>query len=182
LIGAGATPAEAEDLLSQLWVDCVVGDAHKKPLLSRYNGLSPLRAWLKAIAMNRWISLKRAQTVHMRAIEQLAPATGTANDRPDAVHSLEIRSLLAPAIRRGLDACASEDLILLQLIHVHKLTRREVAVVWGWDESKMSRRLRDASNRISTLAMEHVKKADPNLDITWTDLLDLCEAQSILWG
>ena len=182
LVATGASPVEAQDLLSQLWIDCVVGPGRPEPLLARYNGLSPLRAWLKSIAMNRWISLKRSQAVHARAVERLeVPLADTSGIKhPASDPAQEIKHILAASIRKALESCGSEDLVLLQLVHAHQLTRRELALIWGWDESKMSRRLKDAAARIASSTLELVKKSDPHLDITWDDLLDLCAAQSVL--
>src|SRR5437899_10290278 len=59
LLCRGATPTEAEDLLADLWADCVPGSDDRPSLLEKYNGRSTLQGWLSTIATNRWIDLKR---------------------------------------------------------------------------------------------------------------------------
>lgn len=177
LLGSGATPTDVEDLLSGLLAECVVGRNGCEPLLARYTGRSPLAAWLRAIAVNRWISLKRSLAARSRAVDRLAAET---------THSVafrgpsEIRRILSQAVKSALAACDSETLVLLQLIHVHKLRQRQICGVWGWDQSKMSRRMKEASDRISSAILHAIKEADPLLEIRWEDVLELCEAESIL--
>ena len=97
----GASKDEIDEILAQLWGDCLVGP---RPLFHVFNGRSALKSWLTAICVNRWISLKRREAQHTRAIysltidaERSAPAKG-ATSHPDS----SIIEILGPALRRGL--------------------------------------------------------------------------------
>src|SRR5436190_12210129 len=59
LLARGATRTEAEDLLADLWADCVPGADDKPSLLEKFNGKSTLQGWLTTVATNRWIDFKR---------------------------------------------------------------------------------------------------------------------------
>ena len=59
LLARGASRTEAEDLLADLWADCVAGSEDKPSLLEKFNGRSTIQGWLATIATNRWIDFKR---------------------------------------------------------------------------------------------------------------------------
>src|SRR5712675_3360392 len=61
LISRGASQTEAEDLLADLWSDCVPGNEEKPSLLEKYSGRCTLHGWLATVATNRFIDLKRQQ-------------------------------------------------------------------------------------------------------------------------
>jgi len=46
LISRGASPAEAEELLADLWGDCVGQGESRPSLLEKYSGKCPIRSWL----------------------------------------------------------------------------------------------------------------------------------------
>ncbi|HEY5705170.1 MAG TPA: hypothetical protein VIS96_06320, partial [Terrimicrobiaceae bacterium] len=64
----GASKDEIDEILAQLWGDCLVGP---RPLFHVFNGRSALKSWLTAICVNRWISLKRREAQHTRAVYSL---------------------------------------------------------------------------------------------------------------
>ena len=59
LLRRGASPTEAEDLLADLWGDCVVGEEGHPSLLEKYSGRCAVKAWLVTVATNRLFDLKR---------------------------------------------------------------------------------------------------------------------------
>ena len=61
LLARGATRTEAEDLLADLWADCVPGADDRPSLLQKFNGKSTLQGWLTTVATNRWIDFKRSR-------------------------------------------------------------------------------------------------------------------------
>ena len=65
LASYGASKDEIDDILAQLWGDCLTGP---RPLFHVFNGKSALKSWLTAISVNRWISLKRREAQHARAM------------------------------------------------------------------------------------------------------------------
>src|SRR5262245_48526647 len=57
----GATATEAEELLADLWGDCVPRDGDQPSLLEKFSGKCSLQGWLATVATRRWIDLKRKQ-------------------------------------------------------------------------------------------------------------------------
>jgi len=174
-----ATEEEIEEITAQLWVDCFVGSATRLPLLMRYNGKASLKSWLGAIAVNRWLSLKRRQSVHSKVVHQLQSTTA-ANLHEDSLVDLELLQLIAASLKQGLADCTDEDIVLLHLVHIHDLTQREVANLWKVHESQISRRLRAAEGKVADKTLQELKKNDRHLDITWSDFIRLCESMNLL--
>src|SRR5437899_6668870 len=61
LLSRGATPTETDDLLADLWTDCVPGPEDRPSLLEKFSGNCTVLGWLATVATNRWVDLKRRQ-------------------------------------------------------------------------------------------------------------------------
>jgi RNA polymerase sigma factor (sigma-70 family) len=180
LASYGASRDEIDEILAQLWGDCLMGT---RPLFHVFNGKSALKSWLTAISVNRWISLKRREAQHARAMQHLASDAESAQQvgrsggsQPDS----SVIEILGPALRRAFTACDVEELILLQLVHVHGVTQREIASLWKWHESRVSRRIKRAEAKIAELTLQAVKETDPYLELRWNDFVELCQSVELL--
>jgi RNA polymerase sigma factor (sigma-70 family) len=176
----GASKDEIDEILAQLWGDCLVGP---RPLFHVFNGRSALKSWLTAICVNRWISLKRRESQHTRAIRSLTieaerpSASGRAATSPPDSSIIDI---LGPALRQAFAACDVEELVLLQLVHMHGVTQREIAALWKWHESRVSRHIKRAEEKIADLTLRAVKETDPYLELGWPDFVELCRCVEVL--
>jgi RNA polymerase sigma factor (sigma-70 family) len=178
LASYGASKDEIDEIVAQLWADCLTGP---RPLFHVFNGKSALKSWLTAISVNRWISLKRRETQHARAMERLAIETEESQPPSRAAQSdSSIVEILGPALRRALTACDVEELILLQLVHIHGVTQREVASLWKWHESRVSRHIKRTEEKIAKLTLQEVKETDPYLELRWNDFIELCQSVEVL--
>ena len=176
----GASRDEIDEILAQLWGDCLVGP---RPLFHVFNGRSALKSWLTAICVNRWISLKRREAQHTRAVYSLTieaerPSSPgrSATSHPDS----SIIEILGPALREAFAACDVEELVLLQLVHMHGVTQREIASLWKWHESRVSRHIKRAEEKIAELTLRAVKETDPYLELGWQDFVELCRCVEVL--
>jgi RNA polymerase sigma factor (sigma-70 family) len=178
LVGRGATPDEAEEIVADFWAGCFSGPPAGRPLLERYSGTHSLKSWFSSIVINRWISLRRKQDVRLRA----AQAQARENSAPagEMLADPNVSQILRRAIRDGLAECPVDDSVLLRLVHAHELTQREVARLFGWSESALSRRLAAAADRLAAGILRRVREEDRYLEVGWRDVLDLCEAAVIL--
>jgi RNA polymerase sigma factor (sigma-70 family) len=182
LISRGATRTEAEDLLADLWTDCVPGNPEDPSLLGKYGGKCPLQAWLATVVTRRWIDLKRRQVRHgesagsggQEALEQLPADAGTGRDDG-------MVELLREALQAAFALCPPESMVLLRLVYLHGVSQREIMRMLGCSESKVSRGLSKAMKDIELHTLEHLKSHDPYLPLTltWQDFLDLCQTQQI---
>ena len=179
----GATVDETEELLADLWGDCVPKDNDQTALLDKFSGKCSVQAWLATVATRRWIDLKRKQARHGETslpardgecdpIENL-PAAGVAIQEDTLVE------LLRESLRAAFAACSPMDLLMLRLVYLHGLSQRELMRMWGWSESKVSRELSHAMERIEQTTLQNLKQKDSWLDLTWQDFVDLCETHRV---
>jgi RNA polymerase sigma factor (sigma-70 family) len=172
LVGAGATKSEADELLTNLWTDCITG----KPLLARYRGTAPLIAWLKTVLMNDLVDRRRRQSLEKSASDVLS---GLDQDdaqarRRNPASDAPLFGIMRHALTRAFGSCPAESVVMLQLVHLYGLTQREVCTIWGYTESKVSRKLSAAVRQIANETTRAIGNADEWLEIRWEDFLDFC--------
>ncbi len=190
LIGRGASPTEASDIVADLWVDGFAGRNGKPPLFARFEGKGTLVGFLARAGINRLIDHKRRQkfrgelpgagredgTEPADAFDQL-PGKGSAPAGEDALVDLLRRALLASFSR-----CDPEELLMLRLVSACGIGQERVARMWGASQSKISRTLSALMQRIQSDPLAEVKKADPWLDVEWDDFVQLCQSSSDFFG
>jgi len=180
----GASVSETEELLADMWGDCVPRNDEQPSLLEKFSGKCSLQGWLATVATRRWIDLKRKQT--RRGETHLPESDGDASDpleRLPAAASAPADDMLVNLLRDGLQAafasCPPADLLMLRLVYLHGLSQREIMRMWGWSESKISRKLSQALKHIEQRTLQHLKQKDSWLDLAWQDFVDLCETHQI---
>lgn len=183
---AGATEDEATELTARLWADVLGPRQDKGARLGTYAGNSSLLTWLKAVALNNLVQLKRHQSrkrvvdMDQRApeeIEETNPAKAMSEETPtlDAAPLLEI---MRGAVETAFRQCDPEAFVLVQLAHTNGLLGRELAHMYGCSEAKISRSLDEARHSIAEATLAYVRKRDPWLELKWADFLELCRVVS----
>lgn len=181
---AGANEDEAAELTARLWADVLGPRPDRAPRLATYAGNSSLLTWLKAVALNNLVQLKRRRVRTLEIdprdpgeIEMSgsgkAPAAEMPN--PDAAPLLEI---MRGAVETAFRQCDPEAFVLLQLAHTNGLLGRELAILYGCAESTISRNLEEARQSIAEATLAYVRKQDPWLELQWSDFLELCRVAS----
>lgn len=183
LLRRGASFTEAEDLLWDLWGDLLAGKNGGEPLLTRYHGRCSIKVWLITVATHRLVDLKRRARFQgelrnsgnddeeEEAATPFDKLPGPVNTSPDK----ELAGLLHRAVHDAIKASTPEERVMLRLVYIENLSQREVAQMWHWHESKISRFLTAALTGIEERALGTIRKADPSLEFTLADLLDLCD-------
>jgi RNA polymerase sigma factor (sigma-70 family) len=183
LVARGARPIEAEDLLADLWGDCVDTSDERPSLLHKFSGKCPLQNWLITVATRRLIDLKRKRQPQPDAPAHDNESGTTFIQRVPAPASSPVESglveLLRDALQRAFADCPAEALVMLRLVHLHRISQRELARMWGCHEATISRSLTQAMDAIKRETMRRIKERDPWLELTWEDLVQLCETQDI---
>ncbi len=184
LVARGANPTEAEDILADLWADCVRSNGDTPSLLEKFSGRCTFRGWLATVATHRWVDFRR------RASRQVDLGEGKDGERGELLESrsLELGSvphddaltrLLAEALEVGFSRCPAEAMVCLRLVHLHAITQREVAQMLGWSDAKVSRYLAETMQGICRATLAEVRRRDPWLELTWEDFMELCGTQQI---
>jgi len=180
LAACGASYAEIEEVVAQLWADCAVAVAPKQPLLAGYNGRSPLKAWLSAIVSNRWISLKRRENVRSGVMQEMREETFACPPEIGERDSA-LAEIIANAFREACAKIDAEQMVIVKLVHLHGISQREVAALWRKHESYVSRVLKNVEESIAAETLAAVRRSDPYLQPTWDDFLRICESLNVLY-
>ena len=181
LVARGASPAEAEEVLAEIWAKCVSG-GEGPSLLEKFNGHCRLLSWLARVVTNRWLDRKRQDK--FRGEPPITPDVGSRTeffyrvpaapqDEPDGA----IVALLRDCLQAAFALCAPEALVLLRLVYMHEVSQREVMRMLGWSESKVSRTLSRTMDEIRSETLRQLKEREPWLTLTWQDFQDLCETE-----
>lgn len=167
---------------SQLWGDCAVGDAEHPPRFEKFHGKCALFTWLRTVALNELIDLKRREA-RFRRIEARATITDDNVESCSALAPAPVAQpateaplveLMKGALLSAIAKCPVESFLMLQLVYLNGLTQREVAQMWGWHESKVSRTLDSAMELIQGETLQAVKATDPWIELGWNDFVELC--------
>jgi RNA polymerase sigma factor (sigma-70 family) len=178
LCARGANMTEAEDLLGDLWSDCL-GATQRSNKLRTYRGQSALESWLATVATNALYDLKRRQEFRgelpgrgttISPADRFDLVPGTVASRPDT----SLVDLLRRTVAQGFSSCDPEALLMLKLVHIYEVTQRELGRMWDWHESKVSRTLDGARAEIKNHVLQEIQRTDPWLKLTWEDFFDLC--------
>lgn len=192
LVGRGARPSEADDILGDLLTDCFGGQKAKGGLhviLGKYNGACTLNSFFHLIAMNRLISLKRKQkrTVSLEKESDDDQFDGHplgADDLPDpggvATEEAVIDTLRA-ALLKALPSVDQEKLVLLRLIHSYRVSQKKIGEMWGWSDAKVCRQMAALIEELRTATLAAVKELDPWLQVEWDDFVGLCRESNDLF-
>ena len=183
LLARGASRTETEDLLADLWADCVPGPGERPSLLEKFSGKCSLQGWLATVVTNRWVDLKRKLA---RRVELNGGSDGSAGDPMDEVPDFpapakepSLVSMLRESLQVAFARCSPDAMVCLRLVHLHGLSQREVMKLLSWSEPKVSRFLKQAMVQIKKVTMAELKKRDPLLVLTWQDFVELCETNDV---
>jgi RNA polymerase sigma factor (sigma-70 family) len=184
LLARGASQTEAEDLVTDLWSDCVPGNADRPSLLEKFSGKCTLQGWLATVATNRWIDLRRRLVRHVELNAGVpgsnpVDALGRLPAAPAWTKEETLVGLLRDSLQAAFALCPPDAMVLLRLVYLHELSQREVMRMLEWSESKVSRFLSRAMEQIETHTLAEIKRRDPWLELSWQDFVDLCETHRI---
>lgn len=187
LIGAGAQPAEAEDVVDRLWADLQTPRGDRPPRLQLYDGSCALQTWLNTVALNKLLTRKRNEQrwrdlmpAHMGGPngdeegEELS-SNWLGSEAEDAGDPPLIE-IMRTAVETAFQTCEPEDFVLLHLKHYDGLRGAELGVMFGCDESVISRRIGKAEAHIAAATLWKVRQTDPWLELQWSDFMELCRS------
>lgn len=178
LMHRGAKDWEADETVDLLWGDLVMPRKTGRTPLSRYDGSSQLQTWLNVVALNQWLSRKRANGRHPH--EQISIQSDGSEESAltgfssGNVADFPLLLLIRDAIDHAFLRCPAEYFVLLQLEHLEQLTRDELARMFQCSKPTLSRLMRHASKEIQKTTLGFLKKCDPWLELQWNDFVDLC--------
>ena len=176
LLSRGAGRSEAEDILADLWSDCVPGSDGAAPLLAKFNESASPLGWLARVAINRWIDAQRRRAKFETEAEiDFDELPGC----PTVLADNQLQAALRASLRAAFASCPAEAVLLLRLVYLHDLTQREAGQLLGWTESRTSRALAQTMAQIEKQTLDHLRQHQPHLELAWEDFLALCASREI---
>lgn len=180
LVKRGATGTEAHDLVGDLFTDCFGGEKVKggmHRLLGKFNGACRLDSFLRRVALNRLISLKRKARPSVSLDEEpdedgcspVILAAGAEVQSEDV-----LIDLLRDAVMKAFAEVDQEQLVLFRLAHSYRILQQDLGMMWGWHPSKVSRALGALILDLRGKILDELRRADPWLELEWEDFLELC--------
>ncbi len=183
LQGRGARADEAQEIVLELWSDCVASQSGRVPKLARYNGTCALKTFLNTITLNVLLSRRRREQHAVQLLpDETADGTETGQSGGPAVPAptaeAPLLEIMRGAIETAFKACPAEDFVLLHLAHTDDLHVTELAKMFNRSKSALSRDVQRAGEEIAKATMQNVKANDAWLELKWEDFLDLCRTAS----
>jgi DNA-directed RNA polymerase specialized sigma24 family protein len=181
LVKRGAPIAEAEDTVNQLWSECLARENDKPGRLAGYNGECMLATYLNTVAFNLWLTDRRKRLRQAAILASPAgpgPESGAAGTASDCGRSspadAPLITLLREAIEAGARHCSAEHFVVLQLVHFDRLLGRELATMFGCDESWISRMAKRAEKEWRAGILDYLSEREPLLVLRWEDFIEMC--------
>lgn len=165
LRGRGALEAEAEELVDQLFADCL---CEEESLLGKFHGRCDLEVWLLRVAINRLVSVQRRESSRRRRVDRRLEAGGEA-----AVES-DLRDLARESLKAALAALPHQWRVLLWLRHGFGVSQERLSVAWRCSPSKISRILSRARLAVRRGTLSAVAKVEPGLVLGWEEICAAC--------
>ncbi len=186
LQSSGALPHEAQEIVTELWSDCIAPRNGTVPKLARYNGTCALRTFLNTITLNTLLTQRRQAKRWSNVLadeetgEDLSERVPSAAARAEDSVSTEapLLKIMREAIQAAFMACPPEDFVLLQLAHMDDLHLLELARMFNRPKSTISRDVHRAGEEIAAATLHYINVADPWLDLKWEDFIQLCGSAS----
>jgi RNA polymerase sigma factor (sigma-70 family) len=183
LVNRGAlmqlTRSEVEECVGDLWSDCFGARKTKPALLERFTGDGSLRAWLITVGLHRLIDLARRKRFRQDTCANEKTSLPDPMDEIPAADGLpvdaDVVSLLQTSLKKAFARCDREQLLLLCLVYLHGIKQRELAAIYGCNESTISRWLDRTLKQIHGDALTEIRALDPLMCLEWPEIVQLCD-------
>jgi DNA-directed RNA polymerase specialized sigma24 family protein len=129
-------------------------------------------SWLATVLVHRWLDWVRRESRLQPLLADRFRDRHLACSEPQNYSDTE--DLLRQALQFAFDRCDAEALVMLQLVHLHGISQRQLAAAWRVSEFKISRLLSKAARGIRDDTLAQLRRCDPLLALGWNDVVDLC--------
>ncbi len=173
------TRSEVEECVGDLWSDCFGATNTKPALLKRFKGAGPLRAWLITVGLHRLIDLARRKRFRHDLYGDKETSSPDPMDKIPAADGLladsDVVLLLQTSLKKALAGSNRERLLLLCLVYLHGIKQKELANIYGCNESTISRWLDGTLKQIHADTLHEIKTLDPSTGWDWPEIMQLCD-------
>ena len=170
----------SEDAVADFLGDCFgarerSSRATTNRLLEMYQGNSPLIAWLKKGAWNRFLDRTREFTPDPFLDSGEADSIAGVNPAPVTAEP-EVIARIVEALEHAFSEIDPLTLIFLRLVYLEGVSQQDVAAVFACNDSTVSRRLDQGLLALRKKVEAFQKRKSDSSAIEWPDLLTICQA------
>ena len=170
----GASACDAESLAAEVLSDCLVGTLKRQPLIRQFQGRSSMATWMGAVARNRYYDFMRGQKMDRSLVAGLQDALeGNEQWIVNDVEDEHVFESSREALTKAFQALSASDVVLLQLVHAHKVDQRVLARFLGWSDTKMSRYLSALRTDVKIHVYSTLRHAGNSEPPCWKDLMEV---------
>lgn len=176
LRGLGASDADADEVqglvIEKLWT---------RQKLASYTGNGPLMGFVRTTASNAWLEYLRKHRREVNASSMAGEGEdGDAMERlacddGEAPQESPLAEILRDALKHAMELADAEALLILRLSLLQDIKQRDLCDVWGGvHEGTISAKKKQVMTQIRDDTLAFVAEREPNLQITWQELLEAC--------
>jgi DNA-directed RNA polymerase specialized sigma24 family protein len=169
----------SEDAVADFLGDCFgarerSSRATTNRLLEMYQGNSPLIAWLKKGAWNRFLDRTREFTPD--PFLDSGEADSIAEVNPVRATEPEVIARIVEALEYAFSEIDPLTMIFLRLVYLEGVSQQDVAAVFACNDSTVSRRLDQGLIALRKKVEGFQKRKSDASAIEWPDLLTICQS------
>jgi len=187
--GGGKHAQLAVDAVDEVFGECCAPYLSKRkgkrpPRLESYRGKGPLGAVIYNWCLCRLLDKIRS------ADRSSSPASGEfredlvedASSRDPADDEQAVVEAIGDSLATALDEADDEGVVLMRLAFLYGIPQKRLAELWGLHPAGITRRIQSCHEQIRDKALGQLKRFDPDLEISWEDMMSLgANAMELLW-
>ncbi|MEN0111263.1 MAG: hypothetical protein AAF805_11130, partial [Planctomycetota bacterium] len=133
------------DTVENLAADLVLPRVNRPPKIATYRGLTPLKAWLRSVVVNRCVGAHRSQRETSLGESH---DVETQNTVETSAFATDCEGRLAPAFRTAVGELPAKDRVLLKMLILDEVPQKQLAKSHGVDSGTLTRRRQKAAGRL----------------------------------
>jgi DNA-directed RNA polymerase specialized sigma24 family protein len=181
LISRGAPRGSAsEDVVADFLGNCF-GARERSPRASTnrklelYKGDGPLIAWLKRSCWNEYID-RFKEFIPGPLPGEGGNESGAEAQTPPIVADPGRKARVHAALEFAFSEIDPLQLIFLRLVYFEDVSQREVAAVFDYDDTTISRKVKEGLKTLREKCDAFQKRYPDSFKIEWSDLLEICQS------
>ncbi|MEO0531790.1 MAG: hypothetical protein AAF266_14620 [Planctomycetota bacterium] len=137
------------DAVENLAADLVLPREGRPPKIATYRGLTPMKAWLRSVVVNRCVGAHRKQReTNLGDTASDTVAMATEDTVIGTAQATDCEQKLAPTFRDAVGKIPTEDRVLLKMLILDGVSQKALAKTHGVDSGTLTRRRQKAAGRL----------------------------------
>ena len=181
----------AVDAVAEVLGECVAGYRNragfmKPPRLAGYRGGAPLRIclsqWCRCRVLDKLKGLKVTVCIDSEVATEDGKTSVVLHAPETSGQDEVVVEIIRQALVEALAAANPEGVVLMRLAFLYRIPQNVLARAWQRHPAQITKRIGAVIEEIQNDALARVRAREPNLDITWEDVMAFGEdTRELLW-